>query len=61
MLPQGEKRNYKLCFPLKTNEEGLYFDDEVMEVANNMTIFLSYQNIALFYKNCSKNMLLIDV
>ena len=30
-LPQGEKMKvtYKVCFPLKINEEGLHFDDEV--------------------------------
>ena len=30
-LPQGEKMKltYKVCFPLKINEEGLHFDNEV--------------------------------
>ena len=30
-LPQGEKIKVtdKVCFPLKINEEGLHFDDEV--------------------------------
>ena len=38
-LPQGEKMKvtYKVCFPLKINEEGLHFDDEVKKVGNNMT------------------------
>ena len=30
-----KKRN--VCFLLKINEEGLYFDDEVKKVGNNMT------------------------
>ena len=38
-LPQGEKMKvtYKVCFPLKINEEGLHFDDEVKKYGNNMT------------------------
>ena len=40
-LPQGEKMKvtypYKVCFPLKINEEGLRFDDEVKKVGNYMT------------------------
>ena len=38
-LPQGEKMKltYKVCFPLKINEEDLHFDDEVKKVGNNMT------------------------
>ena len=39
MIPQGEK-NYltcKVCFPLKINEEGLYFDDQLNKVEYNMT------------------------
>ena len=31
------KLTYKVCFPLKINEEGLHFDDEVKKVGNNMT------------------------
>ena len=31
------KVTYKVCFPLKINEEGLHFDDEVNKVGNNMT------------------------
>ena len=27
----------KVCFPLKINEEGLHFDDEVKKVGNYMT------------------------
>ena len=39
MLPHCEKKKltYKVCFPLKINEEGLHFDDEVKKVGNNMT------------------------
>ena len=38
-LPHGEKMKvtYKVCFPLKINEEGLHFDDEVKKVGNYMT------------------------
>ena len=38
-LPQGEKMKvtYKVCFPLKINEEGLPLDDEVKKVGNYMT------------------------
>ena len=38
-LPQGEqmKQTYKVCFPLKINEEGLHFDYEVKKDGNNMT------------------------
>ena len=38
-VPQGEKIKvtYKVCFPLKINEEGLHFDDEVKKVENYMT------------------------
>ena len=40
-LPQGEKMKVtyinKVCFPLKINEEGLHFDDEVKKVGNYMT------------------------
>ena len=38
-LPQGEqmKVTYKVCFPLKINEKGLHFDDEVKKVGNYMT------------------------
>ena len=31
------KLTYKVCFPLKINEEGLLFDDEVKKVGNNIT------------------------
>ena len=31
------KVTYKVCFPLKINEEGLHFDDEVIPVGNYMT------------------------
>ena len=31
------KLAYKVCFPLKLNEEGLHFDDEVKKVGNIMT------------------------
>ena len=31
------KLSYKVCFPLKINEEGLHVDDEVKKVGNNMT------------------------
>ena len=27
----------KVCFPLKINEEGLHFDDDVKKDGNNMT------------------------
>ena len=39
---KGEKMKvtYKVCFPLKINEEGLHFDDEVKKVGNNMTSIL---------------------
>ena len=38
-LPQGEKMKvtYKVCFPLKINEEGLHFDDGVKKVGTYMT------------------------
>ena len=55
-LPQGEKMKvtYKVCFPLKINEEGLHFDDEVKKV---VYIFQPSKE-TIFYKNCSsKNML----
>ena len=32
-----KKLTYKVCFPLKINEEGLLFDDEVKKVGNNIT------------------------
>ena len=53
------KVTYKVCFPLKINEEGLHFDDEVKKVGNYMTS-ISFQpsKDTIFYKNCSsKNML----
>ena len=31
------KLTYKACFPLKINEEGRHFDDEVKKDGNNMT------------------------
>ena len=31
------KVTYKVCFPLKINEDGLHFDDEVKKVGNYMT------------------------
>ena len=38
-LLQGDKMKvtYKVCFPLKINEEGLHFDDDVKKVGNYMT------------------------
>ena len=38
-LPQGDKMKltYKVCVPLKINDEGLHFDDEVKKDGNNMT------------------------
>ena len=59
MLPQGEKKKltYKVCFPLKINEEGLHVDDEVSKVGNNMTVYLvqlyNRSKDTIFYKNCS--------
>ena len=54
------KVTYKVCFPLKINEEGLHFDDEVKKVGNNMTSIYLFQpsKDTIFVKNCSsKNML----
>ena len=31
------KLTYKVCFPLKIDDEGLHFDDEVKKDGNNMT------------------------
>ena len=31
------KVTYKVCFPLKINEEGLHFDDGVKQVGTYMT------------------------
>ena len=31
------KLTYKVCFPLKIDEECLHFDDEVKKDGNNMT------------------------
>ena len=31
------KVTYKVCFPLKINEEGLHVDDEVKKDGNNLT------------------------
>ena len=31
------KLTYKVCFPMRLNEEGLDFDDEVKKDGNNMT------------------------
>ena len=43
------KLTYKVCFPLKIDEEGLHFDDEVKKGRNNMTsIFFSYQKRPYF-------------
>ena len=35
------KVTYKVCFPLKINEEGLHFDDEVKKVGNMTSISFS--------------------
>ena len=45
---------YKVCFPLKINEEDLHFDDEVKKVGNNMTsISFSAIKRCHILKNCS--------
>ena len=64
MIPQGEQNQltYKVCFPLKINEEGLHFDDKLNKVEDTMTsIFFGYQKRPYFYQNCSKNMFLIAI
>ena len=51
---------YKVCFPLKLNEEGLHFDDEVKKVGNNMTSisFSAIKRYHIFQELLlSKNML----
>ena len=43
------KLTYKVCFPLKIDEEGLRFDDEEKKGRNSMTsIFFSYQKRPYF-------------
>ena len=64
MIPQGEKKlTYKVCFPLKINEDGLYFYDQLNKVEDNMTNykFFGYQKRQYFYQNCSKTMFLIAI
>ena len=67
MIPQGEK-NYLTCkvcfFPLKINEEGLYFDNQLNKVEYNMTsIYFSAIKIhhIFFTRIEAKTCILIDI
>ena len=58
---EKNKITYKVCFPLKINEEVLPFDNGVRKGGYNKTAISSYQETIIFYTNCSKNMLLIAI